>query len=72
MIALEKKTVDPSQTTNDLSLSPSTFKRILDTEKRTIKKIKKISKNEKTLNSIKSAKLSNKRIIRKMAKTQTI
>ena len=43
---LEKR-VDPSQSTNDLSLSPSTFKRILDTEKRTIKKIKKISKNEK-------------------------
>ena len=65
--ALEKR-VDPSQSTNDLSLSPSTFKRILDTEKRTIKKIKKISKNEKKLNASKSAKLSDKRITRKMAK----
>ena len=65
--ALEKR-VDPSQSTNDLSLSPSTFKRILDTEKRTIKKIKKISKNEKKLNASKSAKLSDKRITRKAAK----
>merc|ERR1711954_466559 len=65
--ALEKR-VDQSQSTNDLSLSPSTFKRILDTEKRTIKKIKKISKNEKKLNASKSAKLSDKRITRKMAK----
>ena len=39
----------------------------MDTEKRTIKKIKKISKNEKKLNAIKSAKLSDKRITRKMA-----
>ena len=37
---LEKR-IDPSQSTNDLSLSPSTFKRILDTEKRAIKKIKR-------------------------------
>ena len=64
---LEKR-VDPSQSTNDLSLSPSSFKRILDTEKRTIKKIKKISKNEKKLNASKSAKLSDKRITRKAAK----
>merc|ERR1711873_56891 len=62
--ALEKR-VDPSQSTNDLSLSPSTFKRILDTEKRTIKKI---SKNEKKLNASKSKKKSDKRITRKMAK----
>ena len=67
---LEKR-VDPSQSTNDLSLSPSTFKRILDKEKRMIKKIKKISKNEKKLNASKSAKLSDKRITRKAAKTQT-
>ena len=69
--ALEKR-VDPSQSTNDLSLSPSTFKRIWDTEKRTIKKIKKISKNEKKLNASKSAKLSDKRITRKMAKHTNI
>ena len=40
----------------------------MDTEKRTIKKIKKISKNEKKLNASKNAKLSDKRITRKMAK----
>ena len=56
---LEKR-VDPSQSTNDLSLSPSTLKRILDTEKRTIKKIKKISKNEKKLNAIKSGNYQTK------------
>ena len=38
-------------------------------QKKAIKKIKKISKNEKKLNGIKSDKLSDKRITRKMAKS---
>ena len=65
---LEKR-ANPNTSKNDFSLSPSSFQRILDTEKRAIKKIKKISKNEKKLNGIKSAKLSDKRITRKMAKS---
>ena len=65
---LEKR-ANPNTSKNDFSLSPSSFQRILDTEKRAIKKIKKISKNEKKLNGIKSAKSSDKRITRKMAKS---
>ena len=65
---LEKR-ANPNTSKNDFSLSPSSFQRILDTEKRAIKKIKKISKNEKKLNGIKSDKLSDKRITRKMAKS---
>ena len=65
---LEKR-ANPNTSKNDFSLSPSSFQRILDTEKRAIKKIKKISKNEKKLNGIKSSKLSDKRITRKMAKS---
>ena len=65
---LEKR-ANPNTSKNDFSLSPSSFQRILDTEKRAIKKIKKISKNEKKLNGIKNAKLSDKRITRKMAKS---
>ena len=65
---LEKR-ANPNTSKNDFSLSPSSFQRILDTEKRAINKIKKISKNEKKLNGIKSAKLSDKRITRKMAKS---
>ena len=62
---LEKR-ANPNTSKNDFSLSPSSFQRILDTEKRAIKKI---SKNEKKLNGIKSDKLSDKRITRKMAKS---
>ena len=65
---LEKR-ANPNTSKNDFSLSPSSFQRILDTEKRAINKIKKISKNEKKLNGIKSSKLSDKRITRKMAKS---
>ena len=65
---LEKR-ANPNTSKNDFSLSPSSFQRILDTEKRAINKIKKISKNEKKLNGIKSAKSSDKRITRKMAKS---
>ena len=65
---LEKR-ANPNTSKNDFSLSPSSFQRILDTEKRAFKKIKKISKNEKKLNGIKNAKLSDKRITRKMAKS---
>ena len=65
---LEKR-ANPNTSKNDFSLSPSSFQRILDTEKRAIKKIKKISKNEKKLNGIKGAKSSDKRITRKMAKS---
>ena len=65
---LEKR-ANPNTSKNDFSLSPSSFQRILDTEKRAFKKIKKISKNEKKLNGIKGAKSSDKRITRKMAKS---
>ena len=65
---LEKR-ANPNTSKNDFSLSPSSFQRILDTEKRAINKIKKISKNEKKLNGIKGAKSSDKRITRKMAKS---
>ena len=65
---LEKR-ANPNTSKNDFSLLPSSFKRILDTEKRAINKIKKISKNEKKLNGIKGAKSSDKRITRKMAKS---
>merc|ERR1712175_5686 len=64
---LEKK-ANPNTSKNDFSLSPSSFQRILDTEKRAIKKIKTISKNEKKLNGIKNAKLSDKRITQKREK----
>ena len=65
---LEKR-ANPNTSKNDFSLSPSSFQRILDTEKRAINKIKKISKNEKKLNGIKGAKSSDKRLTRKMAKS---
>ena len=65
---LEKR-ANPNTSKNDFSLLPSSFQRILDTEKRAIKKIKKISKNEQKINGIKSDKLSDKRITRKMAKS---
>jgi hypothetical protein len=57
---LEKR-ANPNTSKNDFSLSPSSFQRILDTEKRAINKIKKISKNEKKLNGIKSAKSSERK-----------
>ena len=41
------KRVDRGQSQSEFSLSPTTLRKILDTEKRTIKKIKKISRDEK-------------------------
>ena len=67
--SIPDKRVDRRQSQSEFSLSPTTLRKILDTEKRTIKKIKKISRDEKKRKLIKNTKVSEPRITRKMAKS---
>ena len=67
--SIPDKRVDRRQSQSEFSLSPTTLRKILDTEKRTIKKIKKISRDEKRRKSFRNTKVSEPRITRKMAKS---
>ena len=67
--SIPDKRVDRRQSQSEFSLSPTTLRKILDTEKRTIKKIKKISRDEKKRKSFRNTKVSVPRITRKMAKS---
>ena len=54
--SIPDKRVDRRQSQSEFSLSPTTLRKTLDTEKRTIKKIKKISRDEKKRKLIKKYK----------------
>ena len=67
--SISDKRIDSRISQGGFSLTPTSLRKILDTEKRTIEKIKKISRDEKRRKSFRNTKVSEPRITRKMAKS---